>query len=218
MKKSQIFSIDETVYAPVISRINDLWEWSKYDNTIDLYEIETLLNFIDPKQIECKLHLVENLIPFIPQVFQIWNTDQVIKIIVAGGWYGLLPHLLSQIPFVYKVKNVDEDKGTLNICKMIFPEMNVQHANIFDMDYKGYHIFASTSVEHFFPEQFKKAVREKERHQIWALQSNNWEELDAHINCSESLEHFEDTCGFTEILFSSTKDMGVYERYTLIGR
>ena len=100
MKKSQTFSIDETVYAPVISRINDLWEWSKYDNTIDLYEIETLLNFIDPKQIECKLHLVENLIPFIP--------DQVIKIIVAGGWYGLLPHLLSQIPFVYKVKNVDE--------------------------------------------------------------------------------------------------------------
>ena len=96
--------------------------------------------------------------------------------------------------------------------------MNVQHTNIFDMDYRGYHIFASTSVEHFFPEQFKKAVREKEQHQIWALQSNNWEELDAHINCSESLEDFEDTCGFMEILFSSTKDMGVYERYTLIGR
>lgn len=210
MKKSLIFSIDETVYEPVIRYINDLWEWSKYDSTKDLYEIETLLNFIDPKQIECKLHLVENLVPFLP--------DQVIKIIVAGGWYGLLPHLLSQIPFVYKIKNVDEDKRTLSICKKIFPEMNVQHANIFDMDYRGYHIFASTSVEHFSPEQFKKAVREKESHQIWALQSNNWEELDAHINCSESLEDFVDTCGFREVLFSSTKDMGVYERYTLIGR
>lgn len=209
MKKSQIFSIDE-INSDVLSAIRVLWEWSKYDNTVDLYEIESLLNFIDPKQIECKLHLVENLIPYVP--------NQVFKIIVAGGWYGLLPYLLSQIPFVYKVKNVDEDKRTLEICRLIFPDMNVQHANIFDMDYRGYHIFASTSVEHFFPEQFKKAVREKEGHQIWALQSNNWQELDAHINCHESLEHLIDTCGFREVLFSSTKDMGEYERYTLIGR
>ena len=209
MKKSQIFSIDE-INSDVLSAIKVLWDWSKYDNTVDLYEIESLLNFIDPKQIECKLHLVENLIPYVP--------NQVFKIIVAGGWYGLLPYLLSQIPFVYKVKNVDEDKRTLEICRLIFPDMNVQHANIFDMDYRGYHIFASTSVEHFFPEQFKKAVREKEGHQIWALQSNNWQELDAHINCHESLEHLIDTCGFREVLFSSTKDMGEYERYTLIGR
>ena len=141
MKKSQIFSIDE-INSDVLSAIKVLWEWSKYDNTVDLYEIESLLNFIDPKQIECKLHLVENLVPYVP--------NQVIKIIVAGGWYGLLPYLLSQIPFVYKVKNVDEDKRTLEICRLIFPDMNVQHANIFDMDYRGYHIFASTSDPNIF--------------------------------------------------------------------
>lgn len=210
MKKSLTFSIDETVYAPVFSFINELWEWSKYDNTIDLYEIETYLNFLDPKQIECKLHLVENLLPFVPA--------QVFKIIVGGGWYGLLPHLLSQIPFCYKVKNVDEDEKNLIICRRIFPDMNTQCCNVFDMDYRGYHIFASTSVEHFDPDQFKQAVRSKEKYQIWALQSNNWEDLHAHINCHESLDHLIDTCGFGEVLFSSTKDMGEYERYTLIGK
>ena len=50
------------------------------------------------------------------------------------------------------------------------------------------------------------------------LQSNNYFEIDSHINCHDSVDHFIDTLPLNDVLYSGTKPWkDEYDRFLVIG-
>ena len=59
----------------------------------------------------------------------------------------------------------------------------------------------------------------KNKDMVVCLQSNNYYDIDSHINCHDSLDHFISELALREIYYSGTKNWkGEYDRFMVIGR
>ena len=58
----------------------------------------------------------------------------------------------------------------------------------------------------------------KSKDAIVVLQSNNYEEINSHVNTSKSLDEFVDYLKLNDILFKDVLKTEKYERYMVIGK
>jgi hypothetical protein len=84
----------------------------------DLFRILDIINSLDKKQIQSKQWLVDTLAEYFTPI-----ANSKSKIIIGGGWYGVLGYLLSLKFPDTKIYNTDIDPGTVRIAKMMFPEL-----------------------------------------------------------------------------------------------
>ena len=137
------------------------------------------------------------------------------RINIVGGWYGnvLIPLLDHHI--VYNEINFYEiDELAIKISKIFYPKrINIKYINqdATTIVFSGNNqLTINTSCEHMVPLKIKRGYV--------ALQSNNYSDIDDHLNCVKSSEELAEQYYVSKVWESSEKDYIDYKRYTVIGR
>jgi len=189
------------------------------------YDPKVLLDSLSPNQLECKHWLIDNL-PL--DELRKFNN---LNIHLYAGWFGypLIDMLLEKLD-INKITNIDCDNSAIALSRKYTALKNLDH-KVFFREHKveeplndgsnkdkDVRLVINTSSEHMpdLPELIKNK-NYKDRC-IFALQSNNMEYVDDHINCSTNLDNFIEKSKLTKIFFAdSFKMKNGYDRYTVIG-
>jgi|APSaa5957512535_1039671.scaffolds.fasta_scaffold11436_7 hypothetical protein len=172
-------------------------------------------NVFSKGQLESKTWLIEKLLH--------WDVDLGI-VYMCGGWYGQLASMLfiSKLPII-RIYSYDIDP----LCTQIANDMNsFKYVNRFmaltedihNLDYNKCDTIINTSCEHI--KNFSDWYDNIPDNKLLILQSNNFSEIEEHVNCVTSLEEFKQQCYISNLLYSGELDIDVagYTRYMLIGR
>lgn len=158
------------------------------------------LNSFNANQYRCKQWLVQKLNEY-PFHFKNKSQDKI-DIAVLGGWYGLLSQELYKrysIKSVRKIVSYDIDPIARKIGEWFIadnPEAQLkikfQTMDIKDIDFKSksYSICINTSCEHMKQELIDETISKMPEKTLVVLQSNDYTELDQHINCVKDRDTF----------------------------
>jgi hypothetical protein len=197
-------------------------------NTIDQFDVN-LADCFSWGQLKSKQWLINNLPNNLGTVF------------ICGGWYGTLAAMMfNQIPEKFeKIRSFDID----SFCAPIADSVNKSNVrtdwkfkastlDIHDISYPCLYItlrydkssveltddpdtIINTSCEHI--DNFSKWYNKIPSGRLAVLQSNNYFDLEEHINCAESLEEFSIQTPMTTVLYEGELDLGKYKRFMRIG-
>ena len=189
------------------------------------------MDSVSAGQFSSKLWLANELRPYI--------TKDHGGIQIIGGWYGLMAHLLADNGFVNEIKNYDLDPICEEYGYRLAQYNNIHFVtgdglDVYNKDDRGVNDFLNplggettntsnkiticTACEHIDRNALYDALNKKHPDQIVALQSNNYFEIDSHINCHDSVKHFVSTLPLKEILYSGTRSWrNDYDRFLVIG-
>lgn len=223
--------VPRSFFDYVIDLLSHIYTDSQYNQDCDLFRMKDVMDSVSAGQFSSKLWLADELRQYI--------TKEHSGIQIVGGWYGLMGHILADNGFVNEIKNYDLDP----ICEEYGYRL-VQYNNIhfvtgdgldvYNKDDRGVNDFLTplggettntsskiticTACEHIDRNILYDALKKKHPNQIVALQSNNYFEIDSHINCHDSVEHFVSTLPLKEILYSGTRSWrNEYDRFMVIG-
>jgi len=162
---------------------------------------------------------------------KIWLIDELKKhitqssneIVIHGGWNGVLSSLLfnSEIP-VKKITSIDVDPKCEEIAYTINKRQELEgrfQALTHDMCDHKYNadIVINTSCEHITDTQLKIWFDNIPNNSLIVMQSNNYYDLDEHINCVNSAEELAQKVNLT-YCDKFEKEMPKYIRYMIIGK
>lgn len=166
-------------------------------------------------QINSKIWLIENLENF--------TTATPSKIIIHGGWNGVLANLLFNSKInISEVISLDIDPtceviaSTVNKRQEMEGRFRAVTADMCEYDYEA-DIVINTSCEHITGGAYRRWLNLVPDNSLIVIQSNNYNELEEHINCMESLEEFEKFSNL-KILKSDILKLPKYDRYMIIGK
>ena len=160
----------------------------------------------DEKQIKCKKWLYQKLsnIP-IPEQKRIY---------IAGSWYGniLVPRIQKLYPQT-EIRLHDIDQEAILISKnYYFKNNNLVKSDCVDCSKYQYKYFViNTSCEHMIPLKCRQGT-------YVVLQSNNYRNIDEHINCVDSVEELAHQYNVSEVYYAGELDFENYTRFMVIGR
>ena len=168
-------------------------------------------------QIESKTWLVESLSA---KDKTISNANAVIH----GGWNGVLANMLFNSEIGIKhIISVDLDP----ICKEIASTVNKRQemegmfeavtADMCTYEYTTNPYFViNTSCEHITQEQYMQWLNNIPEGAKIILQSNNYSELEEHVNCSETLDEFVKKSKLN-VEVAKELELTKYKRFMIIG-
>ena len=190
-------------------------------NTINTLPAPGLGNAWNYNQISGKRWLVETLATHVD--------EKPGKILLLGGWYGVLASLLLDHPeFAQsRVTSLDIDPSCEAIARSVnrsFVDQNrfdAQTADMFLFDYAawldtGNALIINTSCEHI--SDFDAWLASVPAGTQLVLQSNDYYSCDEHVNCVDTLEDFQRQAPLSELRFSGGLKLKKYTRFMLIGR
>ena len=138
------------------------------------------------------------------------------RINIVGGWYGncLIPMLDKHVCYD-EIHFIEQDAEALYIAQEIFfkghPKIKWIHADATKREYSGgSNLTINTSAEHMVPLNITSGV--------YAVQSNDYYDVDDHLNCVVDEDELEEQCGFSKVWYKGAKDMMTYNRFMVIGR
>jgi hypothetical protein len=204
---------------------------SQMKKTLTLYpESEKgLVDAFSIGQLKSKLWLIEQLPTNMGLVF------------ICAGWLGTLANLMferSRDKFD-KIRNFDIDKdcyriadninrqwvvdgwqfkaSTLDILKMNYPTTYTTfRANGTSLDLTEMpDTIINTSCEHI--NEFSKWYEKIPKGVLLVLQSNDYFEIDDHVNCSISLKEFAVQTPMTDVVYQGELELPKYKRFMRIG-
>lgn len=162
-------------------------------------------------------------------------------VFLCAGWYAILATLIFENNIkVTKIRSFDIDKTVLAIAerfnkKWVLEDWKFKPAvyDIHDINFNKFtydvtrtdgqvreltdtpDTIINTSCEHInnFSDWYKKIPAGK----LLILQTNNYFDLQEHVNCSDSLASFGDSAPMTELLYEGSLDCNQYVRFMRIG-
>lgn len=166
-------------------------------------------------QVNSKVWLIDNL-----EKFLFPNTRN--NIVIHGGWNGVLASLLFNSNIGVKhITSLDIDPECEKIARTINRRQDLEGrfttvtadmcSYLYDAD-----ITINTSCEHITQEQYNQWLTNVPRHSLIVVQSNNYRDLQEHVNCSDTLQEFEQKSNL-KIIFSDTLALQKYNRFMIIG-
>ena len=183
----------------------------------DIYRIKDLIHSVDKNHWKSKQWLVR-------EFYKLYDHNQG-SFYVGGGWYGLLSHLMRmQWPEEgLNLTSGDIDPRCEEFGWKLFhnSDINFVTEDMTSRDLSEYSAIISTSCEHVEPEILEKFIRSKNPNAWVVLQTNNYDELDSHINCYPDVMSF---ANWVEplikerIYFAGTLRLGDFDRYMVIGK
>jgi hypothetical protein len=185
-------------------------------------------------QLESKLWLVREL----------ENTcTDLGTVFLCAGWYATLATMLFESKLnVNKIRSFDIDESCVKVAETFnFPwyqkewQFKALVQDIMDIDYNehkwqfwsnknnrmSYPItdipdtIINTSCEHIV--EFDKWYTKIPKDKLVVLQSNNFFEVDEHVNCSKDLVSFANQTPMTKVLYEGELSLEKYTRYMRIG-
>ena len=196
--------------------IETVYDESMYGEN-DIYRIKDLIHSVDKNHWKSKQWLVR-------EFYKLYDHNQG-SFYVGGGWYGLLSHLMRmQWPEEgLNLTSGDIDPRCEEFGWKLFhnSDINFVTEDMTSRDLSEYSAIISTSCEHVEPEVLEKFIRSKNSNAWVVLQTNNYDELDSHINCYPDVMSF---ANWVEplikerIYFAGTLRLGDFDRYMVIGK
>jgi hypothetical protein len=180
-------------------------------------------------QVKSKLWLIDHLPQDLGLVF------------ICAGWYGTLANLMfSKCPEKFtKIRSFDIDPECAKIAEIINKpyvidewKFKASTLNILDMKYPlRYQTLKSNNEPSELKELPKTIINTSCEHivnfntwyenipsgRIVVLQTNNYFDINDHVNCVESLEEFESKTPMSKVIYSGELDLINYTRYMRIG-
>ena len=104
--------------------------------------------------------------------------------------------------------------------KIFFPQIEFVEKDVKDVDTneKSFSIIVNTSCEHMEQHIIDKIIEQAPDKTLFVLQSNNYVEIDQHINCSVDLQDFTNKYKSTlEKVKTYKLNMQKYTRFMVIG-
>ena len=173
--------------------------------------VHDIINSLNENQEKSKDWLIEKS----RQYFTFFNNPSVV---VAAGWYGHLANKINDnIYTTGEIVSFDKDPQCKKIGKKLYKDIKFTVANIKYFNIKNYDIIICTSCEHLKQELIDNMIVGIKSGALVILQSNNYLEVEDHINCHNSVEEFEKTLKLEKILYKGTLNLGKYDRYMVIG-
>lgn len=178
-----------------------------YDDKINvLIEKNELRDILSSGQLASKIWLLQ----------QIKKMKGIKKVLVCGGWFGVLARLIIEDNKELEVHSLDIDprchfvasKLLLNCGKSILADMNA-------FDYSEYNFIINTSLEHLV--STSTWIDRIPPNTLCLVQSNNAINIKDHTNCHQSLDHLMQDLKFSKILYADELVFPMYTRYMIIG-
>jgi hypothetical protein len=166
-------------------------------------------------QVNSKIWLIENLSKFVMP-----NTSN--RIVIHGGWNGVLSSLLFNSNIGIKhITSLDIDPTCEQIAFTINKKQEIEgrfKAVTADMTMYEYDadIVINTSCEHITNGAYLRWLDLVPKNSVVVLQSNNYEELEEHINCPIDLDNFVSQ-SHLNVVFADKLELPKYDRYMIIG-
>ena len=141
------------------------------------------------------------------------------QVLILGSWYPTyFAYRLSPAEFTL----VDNDPSIKILNNLFFSQHNIkfkQHTadakSFVQTCPKKFDLIINTSCEHM-PYDMKDIIWDKKS--IYAFQSNNYMDVDGHVNIKQSMEEFKNSTGLNKIIFEGSLDFDKYTRFTIIGQ
>ena len=181
----------------------------------DLYRIKDLSHSMDHNHWVGKRHLAEKF-------YDLYNHEAG-KLLVLGGWYGMMAYQLRRMWTQSKmnIESTDMDPMCQEFGYELFHDYDIAFStlNISDSfiitQYTG---IVNTSCEHMEQKDICSIIERKNKDCWVAFQSNNYTNLDSHVNCYPSAELFAESLNLEWYADIDTLDLGDFQRYTVIGK
>ena len=173
-------------------------------------DFDEIRDMFSDGQIVSKQWLIRN-------AFQDISLDN--KILIVGGWYGLLAKMINEYDYCQYVHTTDMDPR----CKTIFDnswandKISASTNNMFDIDYHNHNfdIIVNTSMEHLTdPSNWLRLLPAGQK---VVLQSNNYDAIDDHVSCVKSVGEFVKQTKLSNVTFADELVFPMYTRYMIIG-
>jgi len=234
-------SLDNEFKLSLSQNINSLWRvLEKYTNSSLITPLKKLvdnpdfdIDCISRGQLESKKWLVDEL----------KNIDNLVlgKVCLCAGWYATVVPLLVEAGIEFDlIRSFDLDPSVWKIAEAFNKDLLIdgwkfkaQTADINELDFsvtrfeterddgtfqplkERFNTIVNTSCEHI--EGFDSWYNKMPAGKLMILQSNNYFEIDEHVNCSESLEAFAKQTPMSQVLYQGELELEKYTRYMRIG-
>lgn len=211
--------MDSLILNRSLKLIENIYDESMYGNT-DIFRIKDVIHSLDEGQWKSKQWLVD--------ITKLHYQFPGGKIIILGGWYGLMAYLLrKQFPAEHMhIVSIDSDPRCEELGYHLFGDQDIEFQTIDardpEVDFTGCTILVSTSVEHFDRAELVGLIQNKPS-DCWAvLQSNNMFGHPSHINCSTDILEFSEyvrpALATKRISYSGTLQLNGFQRLMVIGK
>ena len=145
------------------------------------------------------------------------------KFYIAGGWYGMMAyHIRKQWP-LSKLNIISADCDPMceeyawelfGDCDIDFRTMDVND----EVDLSEYTAIINTSCEHMEQEDLLSIIEKKQRQTWVAFQTNNYKDLNSHINCWPTAQLFAESLGLEYVAAVETLELKDFNRFMVIGK
>jgi len=181
----------------------------------DLYRIKDLSHALDENHWNGKKWLAEKL-------YELYDHDAG-KILVVGGWYGMMAYQLRQMwpQSQMNIESTDMDPMCEAYGHKLFHDYDIAFStlNITDsLIIPQFTALVNTSCEHMEQKDLINLIEAKDPDCWVAFQSNNYTELDSHINCHPTAEMFADSLDLEWVAHVETLNLGDFDRFMVIGK
>lgn len=168
-------------------------------------------------QLQSKTWLIEHL----EKSSRITNAS----VVIHGGWNGVLASMLfNSTVGIRHIISLDIDPNCVGIANTINKRQEMEGkfkaitADMCNYEYDNQpDIVINTSCEHITKEQYERWIENVPKSSKIILQSNNYFDLDEHINCVGTLEQFKKESRLSNILVADELELPKYKRFMIIG-
>jgi len=208
--------LQQEILNRTLKLIEEVYDESMYGEN-DIYRIKDLIHSVDTNHWKSKQWLVD-------EFYKLYDHDQG-SFYVGGGWYGLLSYLIRD---KWPDENLNITSGDIDPRCEEFgwklyhnSDINFVTEDMISSDLHEYSAIISTSCEHVEPDVLEKFIKSKNNDAWVVLQSNNYEELDSHINCQPDVMTFANWVEpllSERVYFAGTLRLGDFDRFMVIGK
>ena len=208
--------MNQEILNRCLKLIEEVYDESMYGDN-DIYRIKDLIHSVDNNHWKSKQWLVD-------EFYKLYDHDQG-SFYVGGGWYGLLSYLIRD---KWPDENLNITSGDIDPRCEEFgwklyhsSDINFVTEDMISSDLHEYSAIISTSCEHVEPDVLEKFIKSKNNDAWVVLQSNNYEELDSHINCQPDVMTFANWVEpllSERVYFAGTLRLGDFDRFMVIGK
>ena len=183
--------------------------------------IVDVLNSLSKNQYASKDWLIEKLNDY-PHHFKYKSLDKKINICLLASWYGLLAYRMVdkfKLKQIANIDCIDFDPKSKSVSKKLWKKIDADNLengklayikfieqDINDIKDLNYPLVICTSCEHLEQKLIDNTIDKLEQHTLVVLQSNNYKEVNEHINCVDTKENFANQ------YVSKLRNMKIYEK------
>lgn len=176
------------------------------------YRAADIAQSFDWKQVSSKNWLVKEI-----EKRKNRNTfGEISRIHIVGGWYGqiLVPQIRNLFPDI-SIRFYEIDKIAIEIAQKFYLK---------DFNDIKYYLEDATTIE--FTGSKNLVINTSSEHMnnlnihncIYAVQSNNYYNVEDHVNCVDNPEQLTTINKFRKVWYHGEKEFAEYDRFMVIGR